>query len=86
MLLGNVVPVFISLLKAYKDKEYIEIPMGSIIAIISALIYFLSPVDLIPDVIPGVGYLDDGAVIAAVYILIHDDIEEYKVWRGTNTK
>jgi uncharacterized membrane protein YkvA (DUF1232 family) len=33
-----------------------------------------------------VGYLDDAAVIATVYKLIHDDIEEYKAWRDANKK
>lgn len=80
------VPVLISLVKAYIDKEYTEIPMGSIIAVISALIYVLSPIDLIPDFIPGIGLADDAAVIALVYKLVHDDIEEYKVWRDTTKK
>lgn len=80
------VPVFISLVKDYINKEYTEIPMGSIIAIISALIYLVNPMDLIPDVIPGIGYLDDAAVIAAAYLLVHDDIEEYREWRDKTKK
>ncbi|MGO1369759.1 MAG: YkvA family protein [Senegalia sp. (in: firmicutes)] len=75
------VPVFISLVKSYVDKEYTEIPIGSIIAIISGLIYLLSPIDIIPDVVPGFGIVDDAAVIALVYRLVHDDIEEYKLWK-----
>ena len=78
------VPVLISLVKAYTVKEYTEIPIGSIIAVISALIYLLSPIDIIPDIVPGIGFLDDAAVIATVYALVHDDIEEYKVWRDMN--
>ncbi len=80
------VPVLISLVKAYIDKEYTEIPIGSIIAVISSLIYLLSSIDIIPDVVPGIGFLDDAAVIATVYALIHDDIEEYRVWRDVNKK
>lgn len=78
------VPVFISLIKAYIDKEYTAIPIGSIIAVISALIYLLSPIDIIPDIVPVVGILDDAAVIATVYALVHDDIEEFKAWRDMN--
>lgn len=33
---------------------------------IGALIYFLNPVDLIPDAMPGVGFLDDYAVLSMV--------------------
>ena len=77
------IPVLISLVRAYVDKTYVEIPIGSILAIISALIYFLSPVDLIPDIIPGLGYLDDVAVLGVAFKLVHDDVAEYKKWRDT---
>lgn len=75
------VPVLISLIRSYINKEYTEIPIGSIIAVVSALIYLFSPVDLIPDFIPGVGYLDDAAVIGFCYKLVHDDVLEYQVWK-----
>lgn len=44
-----VVPVMASLLKNYAEKEYTDIPIGTIIAIISALMYFVSPIDFVPD-------------------------------------
>lgn len=78
------VPVLISLVKAYIDKTYLEIPIGSIIAIIGALIYVFSTLDLIPDIIPVIGILDDAAVIALAYKLVHNDVVEYKVWRDAN--
>lgn len=75
------VPVLISLVRAYVRKEYRDIPIGSIIAIVSALIYLFSPFDLIPDSIPVLGYSDDIAVIAFVWKMVSDDVEEYKEWR-----
>lgn len=36
------------------------------ILVISALAYFIIPIDAIPDVTPVVGYIDDAAVVAAV--------------------
>lgn len=51
---------------------------------ISALIYFVSPVDIIPDFLPVVGYLDDAAVVAACIKLVKSDIDDYKQWRKIN--
>ncbi len=77
-------PVLVSLVKAYINKRYTNIPIGSIIAIVGALIYFLSPIDLIPDLLPAIGLVDDAAVIALALKLVHDDVAEYKAWRDAN--
>jgi uncharacterized membrane protein YkvA (DUF1232 family) len=80
------IPVLASLIRSYTKKEYTDIPIGSIIAIISALIYFVSPIDFIPDFIPGVGHVDDTVVIAACLKLVESDVEEYIKWRKANGK
>lgn len=78
------VPLMISLVRAYIKKEYEEIPVASIVSIIVALIYVVSPIDIIPDAIPGVGYLDDGVIVAGCLALVKTDIIDYKVWREKN--
>lgn len=80
------IPSMISLVRSYTKKEYTEIPIGTIIAIISALLYFISPVDLIPDVIPVAGHLDDAAVVGACLALVKSDLDDYKKWRENNKK
>ena len=80
------VPALFSLLKSYANKEYTDLPIGTIVAIISALAYFVSPFDLIPDVIPGVGHLDDAAVVLACLKLVQSDVDEYLAWRTANGK
>lgn len=80
------IPIFASLVKSYFKKEYTKIPTGSIIFIISALGYFISHFDIIPDWIPFVGYLDDFSVVAACVEYIKQDIDEYIVWREQNGK
>lgn len=81
-----VVPVMASLLKNYAEKEYTDIPIGTIIAIISALMYFVSPIDFVPDSIPVLGYFDDAAVVAACWKLVQSDVDEYVEWRKENGK
>lgn len=75
-----------SMVKSYVKKEYTSVPIGTIIAAVSALTYFVSPVDIIPDAIPGVGHLDDVAVIGACLKLIESDLTEYIEWRKANGK
>ncbi|MDK8278334.1 YkvA family protein [Peptostreptococcus anaerobius] len=82
----SVVPVMASLVRSYVNKEYTDIPVGSILAIVSALIYFVSPVDLMPDSIPGIGYLDDAAIITTCWKLVESDVDEYQMWRQVNHK
>lgn len=76
----------VSLVRSYIKKEYTDIPIGTIISIVSTLIYIVSPVDLIPDTIPVVGYIDDIMLLGWVLKSINSDIEEYKKWRIDNNK
>ena len=78
------IPVLILLVKAFVEKKYLEIPIGSVIAIVGALIYFLSPVDLIPDLLPAIGLVDDAAVLTLAFKFVHDDVVEFKTWREKN--
>ena len=80
------IPVFASLLKSYVSGEYKNIPLGSVLAVLSALIYFVSPIDVIPDVIPGIGYVDDALVALVCYKLVESDIREFQEWRVKNNK
>ena len=75
------IPVLISMVRSFIRKEYTALPIGSAVAALTALIYFLSPVDLIPDAVPVIGYLDDAAVLAIVWTLIESDVEAYLEWR-----
>ncbi len=83
----SIVPAMISLVRSYIKGEYTEIPLGSIAGIISALIYILSPIDVVPDVVPGAGYLDDVAVLlVCLKAGASDDIKDYQKWREENNK
>lgn len=80
------VPIMASLVRSYIKKEYTDIPIGTIIAILAALIYFVSPIDIVPDSIPVIGYFDDAAVVAACWNLVESDVKEYQDWRIKNNK
>lgn len=76
------VQILFSLIRDYANGSYREVPFNIIAAIGGALLYVLSPIDLIPDFIPVIGYLDDAAVVAFCLNLIEKDLISYKVWKG----
>jgi len=47
-------------------------------AAIFGLLYFISPVDVVPDTIPLAGLLDDAGVIAGVMSLLGSQLKPYK--------
>ncbi|OJV61645.1 MAG: hypothetical protein BGO41_09380 [Clostridiales bacterium 38-18] len=75
------IKLMIDIIKDYINGSYKQVPQHSIIAIFGGLIYFLSPIDVIPDFIPGVGYIDDAFVIALVLKQVHEDLQNYKIWK-----
>jgi uncharacterized membrane protein YkvA (DUF1232 family) len=62
--------------------KYKKVPMGTIAAIVGTLLYVLSPIDIIPDFLPG-GYLDDAGIVALCLNFTKQDIEEYKKFKST---
>lgn len=75
------VPKMGMLLNSYLRGDYTEIPVGIITAIIGVLVYFVAPIDAIPDFLGAPGYVDDAAVVAGSLYLVKNDIDEYMVWR-----
>jgi len=75
------IPKMGMLVNSYFRGDYTEVPVGIITAIIGVLVYFVSPIDAIPDCIPGVGYLDDAAVASGSLYLVKNDLDEYMAWR-----
>lgn len=73
--------VLFSMLRDYTTRRYTEVPWYIISSIGAALLYVISPIDLIPDFIPFIGYLDDATVLAICLKLVHKEILLYKTWK-----
>jgi uncharacterized membrane protein YkvA (DUF1232 family) len=69
--------ILLRLLRAYINGNYRQIPWKSLLMIIGSLIYFMMPLDLIPDFIPVSGFADDIAIIFLVFNSINEDIEAF---------
>lgn len=74
------------MVKSYVNKEYTAVPLGTILAAISALVYIVNPFDIIPDTVPVIGHADDVGIIAVCLKLIETDLNDYIEWRKANNK
>lgn len=79
------IQLLFGIISDWATGKYTDVPKGSIIAIIIGLLYFVSPIDLIPDFLPG-GLLDDAAVLALVIAQVKSDLDKYKQWREETQK
>ncbi len=69
---------FLRMVKACITGEYKELPIRSLVLVVAALIYFVMPLDAIPDFIPIVGMLDDVTIILAISRSIADDVRKFE--------
>jgi uncharacterized membrane protein YkvA (DUF1232 family) len=76
------IKLLFAVIKDYANGSYREIPFTTIAGIAGALLYVFIPTDLIPDFIPGLGLVDDAAVVAALLASIHADLQNYKNWKN----
>jgi uncharacterized membrane protein YkvA (DUF1232 family) len=65
---------------AYASGRYRSIPWKAVMTMLAAIIYFLNPIDLIPDFIPGLGLTDDFSVLIWVYNTLSSEIEKFLTW------
>jgi len=68
------------LLKAYMLGRYRQIPWKPLLLITAAVIYFINPVDLMPDWLPGIGFTDDFGILMSVYAAFGQEIDRFLLW------
>ena len=73
--------LLMAIVKDYWSGMYRQTPFGVIASIVFTLIYVLNPFDLVPDVLPVIGQVDDAAVIGACLMLVEQDLQKYKAWK-----
>jgi len=62
--------------------RYRRLPRRTLVAVIAGLLYFLDPLDAIPDFIPVIGFLDDAAVLTWVASRVRRDLDEFLTWEA----
>jgi uncharacterized membrane protein YkvA (DUF1232 family) len=77
-LLNHYVVLFSQLIKAYIQGTYRKLPAIALAKITAVLIYFISPFDFIPDVLPIIGFTDDLALVLWVGKSIKNELDEFE--------
>ncbi len=73
------VHLMLRLARAWADGSYREIPPAKLLVVVGAIVYFVSPLDLVPDFLPG-GLGDDAAIIALVLRTVADELDRFEAW------
>ena len=77
-LLNHYIVLFSQLIKAYIQGSYRKLPAIALAKIAAVLIYFISPFDFIPDVLPIIGFTDDLALVLWVGKSIKNELDEFE--------
>lgn len=72
---------FCDMLLDYLAGEYHNLPLATIVALLAGLLYLIMPIDVIADILPGIGWIDDAAVLAYVFKAEQNDVNEYLKWK-----
>lgn len=75
-LFGNCV----RMIRAYFGGDYNGVSKKTLVITLAVLLYFLLPIDLVPDFIPISGYLDDVSLILWIGAAYKDEIMNFLNW------
>lgn len=70
----------IRVIRDYQRGEYRDMAAPKLLIIIAAIIYFVSPFDVIPDWIPILGHIDDAFVISLALKSVRADLDTFMAW------
>lgn len=72
------------MMRAWIKGDYKNVSTKSIISVVAALIYFVNPLDLIPDFIPIIGQIDDIFILGYLIQTLNKEIERFMAWEKEN--
>jgi len=71
------------LIRAYSNGVYRDVPDSTLVVIIAAIIYVVNPLDVIPDALPALGFLDDATVLALAVRRSRPALDDFMTWEIT---
>lgn len=77
------ISTMIRMVRAYIEGRYPRIPWRALAAIIGGLVYFVTPLDAIPDFLAMFGLADDVAVLLFVAGQIREEMDRFLLWEAS---
>ena len=77
------IKTFIRMLRAFRSGQYQKFSWVTVLMVVAALLYFVMPLDLLPDFIPVTGYVDDFSIILMVFNRFKGDIVAFQAWENS---
>lgn len=74
---------FMRLVKAYINGSYRAVSNKSMLIGVGVLIYLVTPIDIIPDFIPVLGFLDDVSLMAWFIDAFQKEITSFRDWEAS---
>lgn len=71
--------VFKRMIQAHLSGQF-KVSKKTLGLIVLGLVYFITPIDFIPDFMPLIGFADDMSVLLAIYNSVKHEIDEFKMW------
>ncbi|MCY9078303.1 YkvA family protein [Bacillus inaquosorum] len=75
------ITVFFQMLRDWRNGDYPRSQVKTLLLLSAAILYIAMPLDIIPDVILGLGIIDDAAVLGLIWTLIKKEMSQYEKWR-----
>ncbi|MHA7100541.1 uncharacterized protein DUF1232 [Roseivirga pacifica] len=66
------------------NGNYKGLPWQTLVMIVAGLLYFIAPLDALPDFIPVAGLVDDATILVWLGKCFQDDLNNYKKWEEVN--
>lgn len=75
------IPAAVRMIKSWRKGEY-KMKVTDILLPALALLYVISPIDLIPDFVLGIGALDDLAILAFAIPMLLKEVDKFLLWES----
>ena len=76
----DLIQLFLRMIKKSLAGEYSAFSHKTLLSLVFGLLYFVTPMDVVPDFVPLLGFSDDLSILYFIIKNFKSDIEAFKVW------